>query len=104
MYINNSVTEKKKLGSKIVDGAYHTMIERINSNKNPQLFVMDSSSIANKKLLTFVKDVAKENNINFHPKFDIVSYSLVKDFAKIGMGISYITKEFTKLQGVNKND
>lgn len=36
------------------------------------------------------------NNITFCPKFDIVSYSLVKDFAKIGMGISYITKEFAK--------
>lgn len=34
--------------------------------------------------------------ISFHPKFDIVSYSLVKDFAKIGMGIAYITKEFAK--------
>lgn len=33
--------------------------------KGPQLFVMDSSSIANKKLLTFVKDVAKENNIPY---------------------------------------
>ena len=31
---NNSVI-------KIMDGAYHTMIERITSNKNPQLFVMN---------------------------------------------------------------
>ena len=38
----------------------------------------------------------KKNSVSFHPKFDIVSYSLVKDFAKIGMGISYITKEFAK--------
>ena len=37
-----------------------------------------------------------KNNISFHPKFDIVSYSLVKDFSRIGMGISYITKEFTQ--------
>ena len=43
-----------------------------------------------------VNSVMKDNDINFHPKFDIVSYSLVKDFAKIGMGISYITKEFAK--------
>ena len=37
-----------------------------------------------------------KNNIDFHPKFDIVSFALVKDFARIGMGISYITKEFAK--------
>lgn len=44
----------------------------------------------------FLNSVMDENGISFHPKFDIVSYSLVKDFAKIGMGISYITKEFAK--------
>ena len=45
---------------------------------------------------SFLNSVMEKNKIYFHPKFDIVSYSLVKDFAKIGMGISYITKEFTK--------
>lgn len=44
----------------------------------------------------FLNQLMKKHNINFHPKFDVVSYSLVKDFAKIGMGISYITKEFAK--------
>lgn len=44
----------------------------------------------------FLNSLMEEHHINFHPQFDIVSYSLVKDFAKIGMGISYITKEFTK--------
>lgn len=44
----------------------------------------------------FLNSLMEKNNISFHPKFDIVSYALVKDFAKIGMGISYITKEFTK--------
>lgn len=42
----------------------------------------------------FLNSIMDLNNIEFHPKFEIVSYSLVKDFAKIGMGISYITKEF----------
>ncbi len=50
----------------------------------------------------FLNSVMKANNIEFHPKFDIVSYSLVKDFAKIGMGISYITKEFAKSELQNK--
>ena len=44
----------------------------------------------------FLNSLMSENNVSFHPKFDIVSYGLVKDFAKIGMGISYITKEFAK--------
>ena len=44
----------------------------------------------------FLNSLMEKNNIFFHPKFDIVSYALVKDFAKIGMGISYITKEFAK--------
>lgn len=44
----------------------------------------------------FLNSLMEKNNISFHPKFDIVSYALVKDFAKIGMGISYITKEFAQ--------
>ncbi len=44
----------------------------------------------------FLNSLMLKNDISFHPKFDIVSYALVKDFAKIGMGISYITKEFAK--------
>ena len=44
----------------------------------------------------FLNSIMAQNKISFNPKFDIVSYGLVKDFAKIGMGISYITKEFAK--------
>lgn len=51
---------------------------------------------------TFLNSLMEENKITFHPKFDIVSYSLVKDFAKIGMGISYITKEFAENELKNK--
>lgn len=50
----------------------------------------------------FLNSVMESNNIDFHPQFDIVSYSLVKDFAKIGMGISYITKEFADSELKNK--
>ena len=54
-------SKKNNIGSKIVDGAYHTMIERININKNPQLFVMDYSADF------FVKDLI------FIPKFFFTS-------------------------------
>ncbi len=50
---------------------------------------------------SFLNSIMKSHNIEFHPQFDIVSYSLVKDFGKIGMGISYITKEFSKSELLN---
>lgn len=45
---------------------------------------------------TFLNNLMISNNVKFHPKFDIVSYGLVKEFAKIGLGIAYITKEFAQ--------
>lgn len=36
-------SKKNHIGAKIVDGAYNTMIERITSNVNPQLFLMQYS-------------------------------------------------------------
>ena len=50
-------SKKNFIGSKIVDGAYHTMIERITGNLNPQLFIMGYSENL------FVKDLI------FVPKF-----------------------------------
>lgn len=37
-------SKKNRIGKKIVDGAYDTMIERITSNVNPQLFLMQYST------------------------------------------------------------
>ena len=51
----------------------------------------------------FLNTLMKLNGVDFHPQFDIVSYSLVKDFAKIGMGISYITKEFSNSELQNED-
>lgn len=42
------------IGAKIPDGAYRTMIERITSNKNPQLFIMQYSSSLFITDLTFI--------------------------------------------------
>ena len=47
-------SKKNSIGSKIVDGAYNTMIERINSNLNPQLFVMNYSEKLSVTDLIFV--------------------------------------------------
>ncbi len=37
-------SKRNRIGAKILDGAYHTMIERITSNVNPQLFIMQYSA------------------------------------------------------------
>ena len=47
-------SKKNSIGSKIVDGSYNTMIERINSNLNPQLFVMNYSEKLSVTDLIFV--------------------------------------------------
>lgn len=49
-------SKKNGIGSKIVDGAYATMIERITGNLNPQLFVMNySESLCVKDLILVPK-------------------------------------------------
>lgn len=52
---------------------------------------------------SFLNSIMETNHITFHPQFEIVSYSLVKEFGKIGMGISYITKEFAKSELQSKD-
>ena len=47
-------SKKNSIGAKIVDGAYNTMIERIQSNINPQLFVMQYSSMLTVQNLVLV--------------------------------------------------
>lgn len=44
----------------------------------------------------FLNDWLEKNNIKINPKYDIVSFNLVKDMTKMGLGIGYITKEFAK--------
>ena len=47
-------SKKNHIGSKIADGAYHTMIKRINSNLNPELFILQYSSTLSVDNLIFV--------------------------------------------------
>lgn len=44
----------------------------------------------------FLDNLAKENGIILKPNIELASYSLVVDFAKIGLGIGYVTKEYIK--------
>jgi len=44
----------------------------------------------------FLNNYMRENNIEFNPDIEIVSYNLVVEFIKAGFGIGYVTKEFIK--------
>ena len=50
----------------------------------------------------FLDNFAKENGVVFKPNIELASYSLVVEFAKIGMGIGYATKEYIKDEIKNK--
>lgn len=44
----------------------------------------------------FLNEYMKNNNIDFKPDIEIVSYNLVVEFIKAGFGVGYVTKEFVK--------
>lgn len=51
----------------------------------------------------FLDNYAKENNVTLKPNIELASYSLVVEFAKIGFGIGYATKEYIKKE-LNNNE
>lgn len=51
---------------------------------------------------SFLNNYMKENNIDFKPDIEIVSYNLVVEFIKAGFGIGYVTKEFIQKELKNK--
>ena len=50
----------------------------------------------------FLDKFALKNNIILKPNIDLTSYSLVVEFAKIGLGIGYVTKDYVKKELKNK--
>lgn len=45
---------------------------------------------------SFLNHWLLSEKIKVEPKFEVVSFNLVKDMTKIGMGIGYVTREFVK--------
>ena len=43
---------------------------------------------------TFFDEFTKNNDIVLTPNIELASYSLVVEFAKIGLGVGYVTKEY----------
>ena len=50
----------------------------------------------------FLDKFAKQNGITLKPNIELASYSLVVEFAKIGLGIGYVTKEYIKEELKNR--
>lgn len=50
----------------------------------------------------FLDNFMLKNNIVLKPNIELASYSLVAEFAKIGFGIGYVTKEYIKESIENK--
>ena len=44
----------------------------------------------------FLDEFAKVNDVVLKPNIELASYSLVVEFAKIGLGIGYVTKDYIK--------
>ena len=44
----------------------------------------------------FIDGFAKENGVVLKPNVELASYSLVVEFAKIGLGVGYVTKDYIK--------
>ena len=44
----------------------------------------------------FLDDFARKNGVILEPSMEVASYTLVVEFAKIGLGIGYATKEYIK--------
>ena len=42
----------------------------------------------------FLDNVTRENGVVLKPSIELTSYSLVFEFAKIGLGIGYVTREY----------
>lgn len=50
----------------------------------------------------FLNNFASSNGVILKPNMELASYSLVLEFAKIGLGIGYVTKEYIKEAIKNK--
>jgi len=45
---------------------------------------------------TFIDEIANTYNITLKPNMELASFSLIVEFARIGLGIAYVTKDYIK--------
>lgn len=79
----------------VVNKSYSSLIEKhlsISEVNNYPLILQSKGSNTRK----FIDNFAKKYNIILKPNMELASYSLVVEFAKIGLGIGYATREYIK--------
>ena len=85
----------------IVNNTYSNLLDKEISIKELSKYpLILQSKGANTR--EFLDNFAKENNTILKPNIELASYSLVVEFAKIGLGIGYATKEYIKNELENK--
>lgn len=77
----------------VVNNKYNDLLNKKVSlkdiNKYPIILQMRGSNTR-----SFFDEFIKNNKITITPNIELASYSLVVEFAKIGLGIGYVTKEY----------
>ncbi len=85
----------------VVNKTYSNLINNVISikelNKYPLILQSKGSNTRE-----FLDDFAKKNNTILKANIELASYSLVVEFAKIGLGIGYATKYYIKEEIKNK--
>ncbi len=66
-------------------------LNKIDFNNIKEDFIFQKSPSNTRK---YLDNWLSNNNIEITPKYDVVSFNLVKDMTKMGLGIGYITREF----------
>lgn len=86
---------KEVTDSFVVNGEYMGTLPKVidicDLNKYPLILQKAPSNTR-----TFIDNFMIENKMVLKPKIEVVSYDLVLEFTKIGLGIGYATKEFAK--------
>ncbi len=72
----------------------HLINRKINLNElNNYPLILQTKNSNTRSILD---DFCSKNNVSLKPNIELASYTLVKEFTKINMGIGYLVKEFIK--------
>lgn len=86
----------------IVGNAYKSLVGkeiRLEELKNYPLIFQASGSVAR----TFLNNYLNTNNVLLEPEMNLASFTLVKDFTKIGFGIGFSTREYIEKDLINED-
>ena len=85
----------------VVNNTYSNLLDKEISIKelNKYPLILQSKGANTRE---FLDNFAKEYDTILKPNIELASYSLVVEFAKIGLGIGYATKDYIKKELKNK--